>query len=219
MTEGGSPLVLVAMREERAPILSRAKKRGLVKGGVLAIGGRIVEVVQSGPGGLHMADAFVGREPSLVVHVGFCGAVDPDIELGSLHRLGATRLGPDLHEIPESELPEAWQALRGLLEQTGRTGPAEGRAEVGESVAGVDLGDEVGFLELAESLVEDARGHAVAPALQLPGADRAVAQLPDDAEQPPPTEEVEGRHERAASGGSADRLSGSGCRRHEVLRF
>ena len=57
--------------------------------------------------------------------------------------------------------------------------------------------------EVAEPLVQHRRRHAVAAPLQLAEAERAVAQLPDDAHRPAPPHQVQQDHDRAAGARAA----------------
>ena len=63
----------------------------------------------------------------------------------------------------------------------------------------VVLGDEAGVAEVSEAVAQHARRHGVAALLKLAEPERAVTELPEDAEHPALTEEVEGGHQRPAA--------------------
>jgi len=67
-----------------------------------------------------------------------------------------------------------------------------------------DRVDEVRVAELAQAIVQDRRARVSAGLAERPESRSRRPELPDDAERPPPPEQIEERHDGAAGTRAAD---------------
>jgi mandelate racemase len=81
---------------------------------------------------------------------------------------------------------------------------------IGQLVAPLAGLDDSGRAQLGEPIVEDRGADRAAAGLRLAERQRAVTQLPDHSQRPPPAQQIEQRHDRPAGVRAAGRFSRSG---------
>ncbi len=104
------PVLLFAMEEERRPFLELCRRRGVPmerrgRGRLrLELGDRAWDVALTGAGESAALKSLAALTPSEIVHAGFAGALRPDLRVGDLARVVSIRKGPQVLDVPPTEI-------------------------------------------------------------------------------------------------------------------